>query len=128
MPPQDLTARSLERRRKELGMSRTALARRSGVSLPSVNRMLNDGIDRATLSNVRAVTAALGMELTVVPTCSSFELQQQQARAKAKKIVELVQGTSALETQAVDGQAVQEMTTKTVYELMSGSKRRLWST
>ena len=128
MPPQDLTARSLERRRKELGMSRTALARHSGVSLPSINRMLNDGIDKATLCRVRAVAGALGMEVAVVPTCSSLELQEREARSKAKKIVQLVQGTSALEGQAVDGPTVQDMTSKTVHELMSGSKRRLWST
>ncbi|MEE8452247.1 MAG: helix-turn-helix transcriptional regulator [Thermoguttaceae bacterium] len=128
MAPQNLSAQSLERRRKRLGMSRTALARRSGVSLPTVNRMLNDGIGNVTFSNVWAVAAALGMEVTVVTTCSSLQLQEQEARAKAKKIMELVQGTSALETQAVDGPTVQEMTKKTVYELMSGSKQRLWST
>ena len=109
-------------------MSRTALARRSGVSLPSVNRMLNDGIDRTAVSNVRAVAAALGMEMTIVPTCSSLEWQEKEARAKAKKIVKLVQGTSALENQAVDEPTLHDMTKKTVFELMSGSKRRLWST
>ncbi|HYW79244.1 MAG TPA: helix-turn-helix transcriptional regulator [Thermoguttaceae bacterium] len=128
MAPQILSAQSIERRRKSLGMSRAALALRSGVSLPTVNRMLGDDIGRATFSNVSAVADALGMTVDIVPTCSDLELQEQEARAKAKKIVKLVQGTSALETQAVDELAAQEMTQRTVHELMSGSKQRLWST
>jgi len=66
-------------------MSRTALARRSGVSLPSVNRMLNDGIDRTAVSNVRAVAAALGMEMTIVPTCSSLEWQEKRREPRQRR-------------------------------------------
>ncbi len=39
----------------------------------------------------------------------------------------MVQGTSALESQAVDAATYQRLIEKSVHELLAGSPRRLWS-
>ena len=122
-----LTSEFLEKRRRELRMSRPTLARRSGVSVATVNRVLSGQIERATMGNVRCVADALEVDLAAVANCSSLEFQQREARAKAEKIVQLVQGTSALEGQAVDAETLAQMVQRTVHELIAGPKRRLWA-
>jgi transcriptional regulator with XRE-family HTH domain len=118
---------ALRRRRRELRMSYAALARRSGVSEPTVKRILGAALERATLSNVRAVAAALGMSLEARPTCTAMALRERVAQEKARRLVAIVQGTAALEEQAVDSAAQSEMIRKTVHELVAGSPRSLWS-
>jgi len=39
----------------------------------------------------------------------------------------MVQGTSALESQAVDSETYRQMVRQTMHELMAGSRRRLWN-
>jgi len=123
-----LTSECLEQRRRELGISKRQLADRSGVSLATVLRILGGRIDSATVANVRAISSVLGINLTASTTCTSYEAQEREATSKAEDIVAMVQGTSALEGQAVDPAVRQEMVNRTVHELMAGSKRRLWST
>ena len=53
-------------------------------------------------------------------------MRERQARAKARMLVAIVQGTSALEGQAVDPQEVELMEQRTAAELLSGPARRLW--
>jgi excinuclease UvrABC helicase subunit UvrB len=55
------------------------------------------------------------------------DLKREQAERKAKKLVALVQGTSGLEGQAVDEESVESMVEQTTHELLTGSKRKLWS-
>ncbi len=55
------------------------------------------------------------------------DLKREQAERKARKLVSLVQGTSGLEGQAVDGQTLESMVERTTHELLAGSNRRLWS-
>lgn len=117
----------MERRRKALGMSRPGLARRSGISLPTVNRMLSGGCEQARYSSLRAVALALGMDFELRNFISEQDFAEQQAQAKAEAIARMVQGTSALESQAVDADTYQQIVRQTVHELMSGSRRRLWS-
>jgi transcriptional regulator with XRE-family HTH domain len=117
----------MERRRKALGISRPCLARRSGVSLPTVNRMLSGGCEHSTYANLRAVALALGMDVEVRSTVSEQEFAEHEAQSKAEVIARLVQGTSALESQAVDADTYGQIVRQTVHELMAGSRRRLWS-
>jgi hypothetical protein len=39
----------------------------------------------------------------------------------------MVQGTSGLEAQAVDREALEQMIRRTTHELLAGPKRRLWA-
>jgi transcriptional regulator with XRE-family HTH domain len=108
-------------------MSRPVLAARSDVSLPTVNRVLNGGEERATYANLRAIAQALGMDFELKPTISEQDFAEQQARAKAEEIARMVQGTSALESQAVDRETYDQIIRQAIHELMAGPKRRLWS-
>ena len=125
-PPSDFSVR-MERRRKSLKMSRPVLARRSGVSLPTVNRILSGGDERATYASLRAIARALGMDFELKSIASEQDLAEQEAHAKAEEIVRMVQGTSALESQAVGRETYIQMIRQTVHELMAGPRRRLWS-
>jgi transcriptional regulator with XRE-family HTH domain len=102
------------------------LAERSGVSLPTVQRILRDGGEHTTYANLEAVALALGMSFELRSTCDEQDFAEQQALTKAKAIARMVQGTSALESQAIDSDAYQQMVKQTVHELMTGTRRRLW--
>lgn len=117
----------LEHRRRELGISQSGLAERSGVSLPTVQRILTGRSPAASFENTLAIAHVLGMELDATPTASASEVLELQAREKAKKLVRMVQGTSALEAQGVSKQQITEMIQRTVGELLKGSRRRLWA-
>jgi len=116
---------SLEKRRRELGMSRKSLANRSHVSLPTVNRILSGRHSGASIENVLTIAAALGMELKFEAEMRSERFREMQAVAKARQLVRLVQGTSALEGQALDKDELEDMIGRTAKEL-SLSKRKLW--
>jgi len=124
---------SLEQRRKELGVSYTALSERSGVSTPTLKRLFSGKSENPTLHSLQAVCGVLGVELrigvTIEVLCkkSSEQIREAVATEKAKQIVKLVQGTSALESQAVGQRAVRAMVSRTVHELLAGPKGRLWS-
>ena len=119
-----LALRNLERRRQELGISRAILACKSGVSLPTVNRILTGNSRRASFGNVMAIANVLGLELIERP---ADEIRQRQALAKARRLVKIVQGTSALELQSVPTDAEERMVNQTVHELLASSGRKLWS-
>ncbi len=104
----------LATRRKSLGMSYPALAARSGVSVPTLKRMLQGRATEhaARLDNLEAVAQALGMTLSAGPVVSEAELCRQQADAKAQRLVGHVQGTSVLEQQGLDAKALSRMTKK----------------
>lgn len=116
----------LKHRRSALGMSHATVAARSGVSEPTVKRILGGQLAEASFSNVVAIAEALGMTVGLEET-DADELCRQQARRKAERIARLVQGTSALESQAVDQAAYERLVERSFHELMAGSRRRLWA-
>jgi hypothetical protein len=48
-------------------------------------------------------------------------------RKKAQQMARLVQGTSALESQAVDEKTYNRLVEKAFREILAGPKRKLWS-
>jgi transcriptional regulator with XRE-family HTH domain len=116
----------LEKRRRELGMSTTALAQRSRVSLPTVNRIMSSRHPRPVFAHVAAIAQALGVDLAAVPKDSSDARRRTQARAKARRLVGLVQGTAGLEGQAVAPSDAEHMIERTAVQLLR-SKRKLWA-
>ena len=117
----------LEARRRDLGLSQSVLAERSGVSLPTVHRILASHAKTASVDNILAIAQVLGMDLEAVPRIGTQEILEQQATKKAEQLVGMVQGTSGLEGQAVSGKQIGQMIKKTVQELLAGSRRRLWA-
>lgn len=118
-------ARALDERRRAIGMSKADLARRSGVSLPNVQRILAAQVS-PTWESLSRIIAALGGALEI-----SFrdeeDFRRAAAREKAERIARLVQGNMALEEQGVDEASYQRMVRKTTDELLVGAQRRLWS-
>jgi transcriptional regulator with XRE-family HTH domain len=125
--------RCLETRRKSLRMSKKILAHRSGISLPTVNRILCGREKRLTVDSVQALAKALGVVIRLGASVAceevenAFEFREKQAKAKAKRLVRMVQATMALESQAVENTVLEQMEKQTACELLAGSTRRLWS-
>lgn len=127
MPKRQNAFETIEARRRELGLSQAALAKLSGVSLPTVHRILAGHGSAASFENVFAIAQTLGMNLEAVSNIGTEELLEQQAQRKAVRLAGMVQGTSALEGQGVSRQQKARMFHKTVEELLAGSRRRLWA-
>jgi transcriptional regulator with XRE-family HTH domain len=127
MPTRQPLFEKLEIRRQELGLSQAALAERSGVSLPTVHRILSGHGTSASVENILAIAQELGMDVEAVPRMGVQEILEQQARKKAERLVRMVQGTSALEGQGLPGRQIAQMIKKTIQELLAGSRRRLWA-
>lgn len=106
-------------------MSYAAVAARSGVSEPTVKRILGGQLAQASFANVAAIAEAMGASIELAET-DPDELSREQAHRKAEEVARLVQGTSALEGQAVDAAAYKRLVEKSYHELMAGSRRRLW--
>ena len=105
------------------------------MSLPVVQRLLSAKTQAPSFPNVMAVARALGGgsvraladgSYTFDFPISADEIREQRAQEKARKLVGLVQGTSALEAQAVKADAYEAMVQRTTRELLVGSNRRLW--
>ena len=122
-----MTTNYLDKRRRELEMPISALAVRSGVSESTVKRVLNGGLDKATFGTVKSVAKALGVTVQFSATMKPDTYQELQASQKASQIVRMVQGTSALEAQAIPDTVVDRMVRRTAAELLTGSARRLWA-
>jgi transcriptional regulator with XRE-family HTH domain len=131
---------ALEARRRELKMSRATLARRSGVSMPTIFRLLTaeDGLENAHLRCVLAIAKALEMvirfdpddpvePLRFRPKRTADVVMEKEAKHKAERLVGMVQATSGLEGQAVSPATVKRMVRRTTCELVAGSPRRIWS-
>lgn len=127
------TANHLATRMRALGIAYPALSERTGISVPELKRVISGKHANPTLKTIQAIAKALGVEIRVgssvkvVEECSAAELRERAAIQKAQKIVQLVQGTMALESQAVGPEAQREMITNTVRELLTGPPRRLWA-
>lgn len=107
-------------------MSIAALATRSGVSVATVKRILGGKFNAASVGSVAAVAEALGTPLQFAQS-SAEEFRCAQARTKAQLLTRLVQGTSALECQAVGRETYDALVERSYHELLAGSPRRLWS-
>jgi transcriptional regulator with XRE-family HTH domain len=116
----------LSQRRRDLKMSYDELGRRSGVSISTLKRVIS-GEETANFSTVTAIAEALGLHFGNAPAEDIAVMRERQAHIKAKAIVSLVQGTSALEGQAVLPQDIELMEQRTVAELLTGPARRLWA-
>jgi len=121
-----VTHAALDRRRRELGLTFAALSSRSGVSEPTVKRILGGRLGEASFTHVVAIARALGSPISA-DLQDVDEMVREQARRKAEGIARLVQGTSALEAQAVDDAEYCRLVDRSYHELLAGSRRRLWA-
>ena len=118
---------SLNARRRELRMTFEVVAKRSGVSVPTVTRTLTGHNPNASIENVAAIAATLGMDFKLSPRASVAEIREEQARKKARQLAAIVQGTLGLESQAVAEADLDDLARQTTHELLAGPSRKLWS-
>ena len=116
----------LDQRRQELGMTFEVLSKRSGVPVSTLKAIFKKGVEHATFANVAAIADALGVDIKITANLESYDLMHQQAVKKARELVGLVQGTSALESQGVSESQMEKMVQWLVHTLMAGSPRKLW--
>ena len=119
-------SRRFDRRRQDLGLSCAALAHRTGLSLRTVQRVLSGNEKDPGFSTVASLANALGVSMRFDED-DLHEVRRKQAERKAERIVALVQGTSALEAQALSQQSMRDLKERTVHELLAGSSRKLWA-
>jgi transcriptional regulator with XRE-family HTH domain len=117
----------LQIRRRELGMSYSDLAARSGVSVATVKRIFTGDIAAASLKHVAAVAEAMGLALDMHEDSSSDEFREQAAVKQVDRLLRMVLGTSALEAQPVSARQKEKMKRDAVRRLLVGSSRRLWA-
>jgi hypothetical protein len=77
-------------------------------------------------ATVARLAEALGISLRF-ETEDAEAFRRQQAELKAENVISLVQGTSALEAQALGSQTMQQLRERTIHELLAGSPRKLWA-
>lgn len=118
-------AATLDARRRALGMTFPALARRSGVSEPTVKRICGPGLARASWEHVVRVARALGLS-PGLQFKAEEEMLDEQALIQARRIASMVQSTSGLEAQAVRPADLQRLIQLSYTELRNGPRRRLW--
>ena len=124
MPLHEIVARIQERKR-ELDISVSDLARRSGVSRATVIRILGGEDHEFSFANLQAILLALGisLELTEIP---AEQFRDQIATAKAKRLIALTQGNVALESQVVSRASAQSHLAEAKARIESSS-RKLWA-
>lgn len=118
--------RKLDLRRRQVGMSRATLARRAKVSVPTVHRILTGKEPAPSVATIEALADALGMAVQIVETIDAEEFRERQAKLRATQLVGMVQGTMALESQAIDRKTIESLTKRNATRLLAGSSRRLW--
>jgi hypothetical protein len=113
-------------RRVVLGMSCAVLAKRAGLSLRTVQRVMSGEETDPGFGTVAALAECLGFSVAFNEEGAEC-VRRRQAEDKAKRLVSVVQGTSALEAQAVSDDEVRSLRERTTNELLAGSPRRLWA-
>jgi transcriptional regulator with XRE-family HTH domain len=124
MPQSEILTR-IQKRKQDLEISVSDLARRSGVSRATVIRILGGEDHEFSFANLQAILLALGvsLDLTEIP---AVQFRDQIATAKAKRLVALTQGNVALESQAVSRASAQAHLDE-VKARIASSSRKLWA-
>ena len=119
--------KKLDQRRQALDMPLKELSSRANVSLSTVRRVVA-GEPGARIETVTAIGDALGVPNLNFPKARPPDkMRRLQAALKARKIVGMVQGTSALEAQAVSELDKKRMIENTINELLCGPRSQLWA-
>ena len=120
-------SRRLNERRERLGISCSVLARRTGISLRSVQRILSGEETNPGFTTVASLAHVLGVGVRFNDEVDVRTIRRRQAERKAERILAIVQGSSALEAQALSRETIRDLREKTIHELLAGSDRKLWA-
>jgi len=120
----DLINRIIERK-KQLNITVENLAKLSGVSVRTVNRVLKN--EDVKLSTIEELTNLLGLDFAGNEQVPLEELEQRRAYDKAVYMASLVQGTSSLEKQGLEDEQLKSIISMYEKEFLKGTYRKaLW--
>jgi len=120
----DLTNKIIDRK-KQLHITVENLAKLSGVSIRTVNRVLKN--EDVKLSTIEDITNLLGLDFAGNEQIPLQELKRQRAHEKALYLTSLVQSTSALEMQGLDDDNLKSIISMYEKEFLNGAyKNTLW--
>ena len=120
----DLTNKIIDRK-KQLHITVENLAKLSGVSIRTVNRVLKN--EDVKLSTIEDITNLLGLDFAGNEQIPLQELKRQRAHEKALYLTSLVQSTSALEMQGLDDDNLNSIISMYEKEFLNGAyKNTLW--
>jgi transcriptional regulator with XRE-family HTH domain len=112
-------------RKKQLGITIENLAKLSGLSVITHNRLLAN--EDVKLSTIEKLTNFLGLDFAGNEIVPLQELKKQRAKNKAIYMVSLVQSTSTLELQGLDKDQVNNIISMYEKEFLEGEyKNTLW--
>jgi len=113
------------RRKEQIGITVENLAKLSGVSVRTINRLLKN--EDVKLSTIECVTNLLGLDFAGNEQVSLSALKRQRAHEKALFLASIVQGTSALEMQGLEDENLKSIITSYEKEFLHGSYQdTLW--
>lgn len=119
--------RALALKRHQLGMTDTYVACHSGVSQPTVNRILSGRHRTARLDQVLAIARVLGVELDLRDVADAGEMRRQKVESRVSKIAGRVAGTMALEGQGLSDREQQTLIDREILKFLAGPDRKIWS-
>ena len=123
-PARQLAVR-LQNRVRELDISVFDLARRSGVSRTTVNRILVSKDFNFSFANLEAILDALGISIDFIEIPAE-QFKHVIALQKTDRLISLTQGNVALESQAVSPTSAQAYLEAAKARIASTS-RKLWA-
>lgn len=119
-------ASRLNERREALGLSCAALAQRTGLSLRTVQRALSGNGSDPSFSTIASLAEGLGVGVRFEEMDADV-MRRRQASEKAERLVALVQGTAALESQGLSAAALRDLRNRMIHDLLAGSNHKLWA-
>jgi len=115
--------------REVLGMNYSQLGKRLGISRQAVHKLEDDEVrGSASIERIRRAAEALDCRLVyaLVPKNSLEETIKRQARKQAKKRLERVNISQALEESALDSESFRQQLDDLANELMVNRPSSLW--
>ena len=117
---------ALDKQRRALKMPLDVLAERANLSRATVCRILKEKRTSSSLQSVLAIAGVLGAEVEL-RLQDPEELVEQKVQERAKKIVRMVQGTMALESQGLtDPNHLDQLVKIAAKEIRARPRRQLW--
>jgi predicted DNA-binding mobile mystery protein A len=115
--------------REVLGMNYSQLGKRLGISRQAVHKLEDDEVrGSASFERIRRAAEALDCRLVyaLVPKSSLEEAIERQARKQAKRRLERVNISQALEASALDSESFRQQLDDLANELMVNRPSSLW--
>lgn len=131
MPETPNQLAALDARRVALGMTIDVVARLSGVSASTVERVLSGRYRAASFDAVERIAAALGAQIRIEPLADVAAMRLAQAERKARQVAASEAPDTSLPadetTSPLHADLQEALMQRTIHQLLAGSNRKLWA-